>query len=181
MTWLIFHAVGEAVTIGRQRQRTGTLSRRYGLLAHITCSRDGTIETYAYEAGIPLKCDSYLLLLINRSGTLYQLNRIFSVKERPMIEHFNLLFVLVDWKRVIDIARMFFYIFILLSTSWIFSAFSWFLLTLLCTHLIFIIHIRIMLSVSLILTSLTDSLWVLWVPNLICYLRNLRWDNLFCM
>lgn len=27
---------------------------RHGLLVHITCSRDGTIETRIYEANIPL-------------------------------------------------------------------------------------------------------------------------------
>lgn len=38
---------------------------RHGLLAHITCLRDGTIETRTYEANIPL--NATIASLIDRS------------------------------------------------------------------------------------------------------------------
>jgi len=43
-------------------------SRGHGLLILITCSRDGTIETRAYQANIPLNAPRLRALFINRSA-----------------------------------------------------------------------------------------------------------------
>lgn len=49
-----------------EKPRGSSPRGRHGLLVHITCSRDGTIETRTYEVNIPLNAMAPSVLLINR-------------------------------------------------------------------------------------------------------------------